>query len=89
MRLMQADLFAQDDAARNSLSQSERIAIRERLEETLAKLQATEVFPWRDPLDAVHLENRFERDSKRLGDEGAAFWSRFDREMERLYATQP
>jgi len=89
MRSTQADLFAQDDAERNALSQLQRAAIRARLEATLARLEATATFPWRDPLDAVHEENRFERDSEMLGDEGAALWARFDREMERLHATQP
>ena len=36
----QTDLFAQDDAERNTLSQSQRAAIRSRLEATLAKLEA-------------------------------------------------
>jgi hypothetical protein len=89
MRFSQADLFAQDDAERKALSPSQRMAIRVRLEATLARLEATASFPWRDPLDAVHEENRFQRDSDQLGDEGALLWERFDREMERLYATQP
>lgn len=88
MKYMQQDLFAQDNAARNSLSQSQRTAIRERLEATIARLEAAETFPWRDPLDAVHEENRFERDSKLLGDEGALLWARFDKEMDRLHKTQ-
>lgn len=87
MKPKQLDLFAQDDAARNSLSQAEREEIRARLEATLARLAAAEKFPWRDPLDAVHEENRFERNSKLLGDEGAALWERFDKEMDRLYDT--
>lgn len=89
MRHMQADLFAQDDAERNKLSESRRLAIRSQLEATLAQLQDTATFPWADPLDAVHLENRFERDAGVLGEEGAALWDRFDKEMDRLYATQP
>lgn len=88
MKHTQPDLFAQDNAARNSLSQSQRTAIRERLEATIAKLEAAETFPWRNPLDAVHEENRFERDSKLLGDEGASLWARFDKEMDRLHATR-
>lgn len=88
MRFTQADLFTQDDAERNALSQSQRVAIRARLEATLAKLEATVTFPWRDPLDAVHEENRFQRDTELLGAEGASLWARFDKEMERLYATQ-
>ena len=88
MRLPQADLFAQDDAERNTLSQSKRIAIRARLEATLARLEAAATFPWRDPLDAVHEENRFQRDCELLGDEGALLWARFDKEMDRLHATR-
>ena len=88
MRVMQADLFAQDDAERNTLSQSQRAAIRSRLEATLARLEATATFPWRDPLDAVHEENRFQRDTELLGEEGALLWDRFDKEMDRLHATQ-
>lgn len=84
----QADLFAQDDAERKALSEPQRAAIRSRLEETLAKLEACETFPWRDPLDAVHEENRFERDTDRLGEEGALLWARFDTVMDRLHATQ-
>lgn len=88
MRFSQADLFAQDDAERNTLSDVQRGAIRSRLEATLAKLEATATFPWRDPLDAVHEENRFQRDSEKLGDEGALLWARFDKVMDRLHATQ-
>lgn len=84
----QADLFAQDNAERDTLSETQRAAIRARLEATLARLEAAAVFPWRDPLDAVHEENRFERDSMTLGDEGAPLWARFDKEMDRLHATQ-
>ena len=89
MRLTQADLFAQDDAERNKLSESRRLTIRSRLEATLARLKASATFPWNDPLDAVHEENRFQRESEMLGEEGAVLWARFDKEMERLYATQP
>ena len=84
----QADLFAQDDAERNKLSESQRSTIRSRLEATLAKLEAAATFPWRDPLDAVHEENRFQRDAEMLGEEGALLWIRFDKEMDRLHATQ-
>lgn len=88
MRFAQADLFAQDDAERNTLSQSQRVAIRSRLEATLARLEAAATFPWRDPLEAVHEENRFQRDTELLGEEGALLWTRFDKEMDRLHATQ-
>lgn len=62
--------------------------IRSRLEATLAGLEAAATFPWIDPLDAVHEENRFQRDTEALGEEGTALWERFDKEMERLYAKQ-
>lgn len=88
MRISQPDLFAQDDAERNTLSEAQRKAIAAQLEATLARLEATAVFPWRDPLDAVHEENRFQRESEKLGDEGALLWARFDKEMDRLHATQ-
>ena len=88
MSYSQADLFAQDDAERNKLSESQRSTIRSRLEATLATLEATATFPWRDPLDAVHVENRFQRDSEMLGEEGALLWARFDKEMDRLHSTQ-
>lgn len=89
MRPTQADLFAQDDAERNKLSESQRSAIRSRLEATLAKLESAAIFPWSDPLEAVHEENRFQRDTEMLGEEGAALWVRFDWEMDRLYSSQP
>ena len=88
MNHIQADLFAEDHAERNQLTETRRIAIRQRLEATLARLETAATFPWADPLDAVHEENRFERDADLLGDEGAALWSRFDQQMERLYATR-
>lgn len=88
MSYSQGDLFVQDDAQRNTLSEARRLAVRARLEATLTRLEGAEAFPWQNPLDAVHEENRFQRDSEMLGDEGALLWSRFDREMERLYATQ-
>lgn len=89
MRFTQSNLFAQDDAVRNSLSPSQRMAVRARLEATLARLEAAVTYPWRDPLDAVHEENRFQRDSELLGDEGTLLWARFDKEMDRLHATRP
>lgn len=84
----QADLFAEDEHERNRLPDSRRQMIRARLEMTLAKLEAATGFAWRDPLDAVHEENRFEREAALLGEEGAALWARFDREMDRLYELQ-
>lgn len=88
MSHVQADLFAQDSAERNTLSESQRLAIRSRLEATLAKLEATANFPWKNPLDAVHEENRFQRDTQMLGEEGTLLWARFDNEMDRLHRTQ-
>lgn len=88
MSYSQADLFAQDEAERNELSESRRLTIRSRLEARLAQLEAAETFPWSDPLDAVHEENRFQRDTEMLGEEGAGLWTRFDKEMDRLYSTQ-
>jgi hypothetical protein len=88
MKHTQADLFAQDDAERNTLSESRRLTIRSRLEAKLTQLEAAASFFWNDPLDAVHEENRFQRDTEMLGEEGSLLWTRFDKEMERLYATQ-
>jgi hypothetical protein len=86
MTIMQADLFAQDATERNSLSESRRSVIRARLEAVLSKLEASSSFPWNDPLDATHEENRFEDDAELLGEEGKMLWVRFDRQMSRLYA---
>jgi hypothetical protein len=88
MKHTQADLFAQDDAERNKLPETRLLTIRARLEATVAKLEAVAIFPWSDPLDAVHEENRFQRDAEMLGEEGAKLWARFDKEMDRLYSTQ-
>ena len=88
MASTQPDLFAEDNAARKQLSEEEAAVIRERLLATLAYLAAQEKFPWSEPLDAVYEENRFERRSEMLGDEGAILWARFDIEMDRLYATR-
>ena len=88
MGYTQADLFAKDNAERNKLPATALAAVRARLEATLARLEAATVFPWPDPLDAVHEENRFQRGVEMLGDEGVILWERFDREMDRLYATQ-
>ena len=38
--------------------------------------------------DDLYAENRFQRDSEMLGEEGAALWARFDKEMDRLHETQ-
>ncbi|MBA3896041.1 MAG: hypothetical protein H0X36_02640 [Sphingomonadaceae bacterium] len=88
MSCSQADLFAQDNAKRNKLSDTQRLMIQSRLEATLAWLETAEAFPWRNPLDAVHEENRFQRDTEKLGDEGPLLWARFDEEMNRLHATR-
>jgi len=89
MGYTQPDLFAQDGNERNTLTEEWRTAIRARLETRLAQLEAEPAFPWKNPLDAVHEENRFEHDTRLLGAEGTALWARFDREMDRLYAAQP
>lgn len=83
----QIDLFAEDSAERNKLPEAMMASIRERLQATLARLEAAETFPWSDPLDAVHEENRFQRGAEMLGDEGALLWAKFDKEMGRLHAT--
>ena len=88
MSYIQADLFAQDSIERNRVSEDMLVAVRARLEATLSRLEAAESFPWSDPLEAVHEENRFQRGTDMLGEEGAALWARFDEVMERLYATQ-
>ncbi|GAA0862920.1 hypothetical protein GCM10009115_11510 [Sphingopyxis soli] len=88
MKYIQADLFAEDGTERNQLSEAMAASIRTRLEATLARLEAAVVFPWSDPLDAVHEENRFQRGAELLGDAGAELWARFDKEMDRLYASQ-
>ncbi|MEO6215200.1 MAG: hypothetical protein ABIO86_04155 [Sphingomonas sp.] len=58
------------------------------LRHKLARLEAAASFFWNDPLDAVHEENRFQRDTEMPGEEGTGLWARFDK-MERLYAMQP
>lgn len=88
MSYIQADLFAQDSAGRNRISEDMLVAVRAPLEATLARLEAAETFPWSDPLDAVHEENRFQRGTDMLGEEGAALWARFDEVMDRLYSIQ-
>lgn len=88
MNRLQPDLFAEEEDERNRLPESHRLTIRARLEATLARLEAATSFSWLDPLDAVHEENRFERDAGMLGEEGAVLWARFDKEMDRLYAIQ-
>lgn len=88
MEHIQADLFAQDNAARKKLSVVEAASLRAKLEATLARLEAAEKFPWSDPLDAIHEENRFQRGAELLGEDGVALWERFDKAMDRLYHTQ-
>ena len=88
MSNIQADLFTQDSTERNRVSEDMLAAVRARLEATLSRLEAAESFPWSDPLEAVHEENRFQRGTDMLGEEGVVLWARFDKEMDRLYATQ-
>ena len=88
MSSIQADLFVQDSIERNRVSGDLLVAVRARLEATLSRLEAAEPFPWSDPLEAVHEENRFLRGTDMLGEEGVVLWARFDKEMDRLYATQ-
>lgn len=88
MSSIQPDLFAQDNAERNRISEDVLNATRARLEATLARLEAADTFPWTDPLDAVHEENSFQRGTEILGEDGVALWARFDEVMDRLYATQ-
>lgn len=86
MSYTQTDLFAQDDVERNKLPEETKASIRQRLEATLDRLELATSFPWSDPLDAVHEENRFQRGTEMLGGEGVALWERFDQAMDRLHA---
>jgi hypothetical protein len=88
MQSNQIDLFAQDNAERNKLSEAERAKVRDRLQETVSMLESASQLPWSDPLEVVHQENRFERDCQKLGEEGHNFWARFDRELDRLFKAQ-
>lgn len=88
MSHIQDDLFAEDVAERNRPPDEEMAAVRERLQTTLVRLASAQEYPWSDALDAAHEENRFQRGAELLGDEGAALWAKFDREMDRLYASQ-
>ena len=88
MSYIQADLFAQDSIERNRVSEDLLVAARARLEATLSRLEAAESFLWSDPLEAVHEENRFQRGTDMLGEEGVVLWARFDKELDRLYGTQ-
>jgi hypothetical protein len=88
MNYTQADLFAEGKPDTNNLPEAVLASIRERLQATLSRLEETRIFPWSDPLQAVHEENRFQRGSEMLGEEGLLLWERFDKEMDRLYATQ-
>ena len=88
MSYIPADLFAQDSIERNRVSEDLLVAVRARLEATLVRLEAAESFPWSDPLEAVDEENRFQRGTDMLGEEGVVLWARFDKEMDRLYGTQ-
>lgn len=88
MKYVQADLFGEEAVAKPQYSLELLEGVRKRLLETLARLESVSVFPWADPLEAIHEENRFQRASSLLGEEGEQLWSRFDKELDRLYAAQ-
>jgi hypothetical protein len=88
MKYVQADLFGEEAAAKPEYSAELLDGVRKRLLETLARLESVSVFPWTDPLEAIHEENRFQRASSLLGEEGEQLWARFDKELDRLYAAQ-
>lgn len=80
-------MFADSPPASEKVSPELLGRVRERLEATLARLSAETQFCWSSNLDAIHEENSFRSGTLLLGDAGADLWNRFDREMDRLYAT--
>jgi hypothetical protein len=87
MAYTQIDMFERAPRAREKTSPEVLDRVRERLEATLARLEAETSFCWKDELAAIHEENGFRAAAKLLGDEGETLWQRFDTEMDRLYAT--
>lgn len=81
------DMFADSPQATGKVSPELLTRVRERLEATLVRLSAETRFCWASNLDAIHEENRFRSDVRLLGDASGDLWDRFDREMDRLYAT--
>lgn len=80
-------MFADSSPASEKVSPELLARVRERLEATLVRLSAETRFCWVSNLDAIHEENSFRSGTLLLGDAGADLWNRFDREMDRLYAT--
>lgn len=87
MAYTQVDMFADSPPATGKVSPELLARVRERLEATLVRLSAETRFCWASNLDAIHEENRFRSGAQLLGDAGGDLWDRFDREMDRLYAT--
>lgn len=87
MAYTQVDMFADTSPATEKISPELLARVRGRLEATLARLSAEARFCWSSNLEAIHEENSFRSGAQLLGKEGTALWDRFDREMDRLYAT--
>jgi hypothetical protein len=87
MSVLQDDLFG--TAPSTSAQPSDEIValVRSRLHATLALVKAATAMPWPDQLTIIREDNAFRFGKDVLPrDEGAALWSQFDNEMNRLYA---
>ena len=87
MSVLQDDLFG--TAPSTSAQPSDEIValVRSRLHATLALVKAATAMPWPDQLTIIREDNAFRFGKDVLPrDEGAALWSQFDDEMNRLYA---
>ena len=71
---------------RGTLSEIVQI-VRARLHATLALVKSAQIMPWEDQLSIIREDNAF-RFSKDVlpSAEGAALWTEFNKEMDRLYA---
>ena len=95
MQAAQSDLFGHPSAALPAAQQAMHrpsgevvAAVRDRLHATLALVKGAETMPWGgDILAAIREDNAFRFGTTVLpAEEGAALWSEFDQEMDRLYA---
>ena len=87
MGYAQPDLFAPAEARPEPPPPEIVALVRARLHAALALVRDAPVMPWTDMLSIIREDNAFRTGKDLLPpEEGAALWTEFDQEMDRLYA---
>ena len=87
MSARQANLFGDPPSSSEEPSPEIVQIVRARLHAALALVKSAQIMPWEDQLSIIREDNAFRFSKDVLPPaEGAALWTEFNKEMDRLYA---